>query len=43
MPFANIKRRESVLRQGIAKLKRRQQKTVYGRQQDRLGIIDLRE
>ena len=29
MPLANIKRRESVPGQGIAKLKRREQKTVY--------------
>ena len=29
MPLANIKRRESVPRQEIAKLKRREQKTVY--------------
>ena len=29
MPLAKIKRRESVPGQGIAKLKRREQKTVY--------------
>ena len=29
MPLANIIRRESVPGQGIAKLKRREQKTVY--------------
>ena len=29
MPLANIKRNESVYGEGIAKLKRREQKTVY--------------